>query len=203
MSSNLVRLSGLVAILGGVLGIVLTPILAYLWATYSDVYGYFGRAYFLVFLGCIAGVVGLYARRRGNSGLQGTEELEMERLVLGMTFLGLAIALVGSILDYWGGASGEDFTQVQITGFGLEMTGILLVLLGSLLLGLTYRRTNVLPRVVRWLLIAAGPGGLLLSFLHLPSGAMLLFCCAWVVLGYLLLTERIVPARPFARQTTI
>src|SRR5215207_6779192 len=119
---------------GGVLSIVLTPILTYVWATYSDVYGYFGRAYFLVFLGCLVGLAGLYARRRANSGLQGTEELEMERLVLGMTFVGLAIALVGSILDYWGGGSGEGFTQVQITGFGLEMTGIPLVLLASLLL---------------------------------------------------------------------
>ena len=45
MSPNLVRWSGLEAMLGGVLGIFLTPILYYLWATYSDLYGYFGRAY--------------------------------------------------------------------------------------------------------------------------------------------------------------
>jgi uncharacterized membrane protein len=199
VSSGLIRWCGLAATLGGVLGIVLTPILTYLWATYSDVYGYFGRAYFLVFLGCLVGLAGLYARRRANSGLRGTEELEMERLVLGMTFVGLAIALVGSILDYWGGGSGEGFTQVQITGFGLETTGILLVLLGSLLLGLTYRRTNVLPRLVRWLLIAAGPGGLLLSFLHIPSGSMLLFCCAWVVLGYLLLMGKVSSAEQASR----
>ena len=64
MSSALVRLYGLAAILGGVLGIVLTPILTYLWATNSDVYGYFGRAYFLVFLGCLFGLAGLYALRR-------------------------------------------------------------------------------------------------------------------------------------------
>jgi hypothetical protein len=51
MSSVLVRFSGLAAILGGVLGIVLTPILTYLWAVGSDVYGYFGRAYCLVFIG--------------------------------------------------------------------------------------------------------------------------------------------------------
>jgi len=123
----------------------------------------------------------------------------MERLVLGMTFFGLAIALVGSILDYWGGSSGEDFTQAQITGFGLEMTGILLVLLGSVLLGLTYRRTQVLPGPVHWLLIAAGPGGLLLSLLHVPSGAMFLFCCAWVLLGYLLLRGKVVSAEQPSR----
>ena len=53
MSSNLIKWGGIAAILGSVLGIVLMPILSYLWATYSDLYGYFGRAYFLVFLGCL------------------------------------------------------------------------------------------------------------------------------------------------------
>ena len=52
-SANLIKLGGIAAILGGVLGIVLMPILSYLWATYSDSYGYFGRVYFLVFLGCL------------------------------------------------------------------------------------------------------------------------------------------------------
>ena len=89
MSSNLIRRSGLAAILGGVLGIVLTPILSYLWATYSDVYGYFGRAYFPVYLGCMAGLAGLYAVRRGDLGLRGTDKLDTEKLVFGMTFVGL------------------------------------------------------------------------------------------------------------------
>ena len=105
-SSNIVRWSGLAALLGGVLGIVLTPILTYLWATYSDLYGYFGRAYFFVFLGCLLGVAGLYAGE--------------ENLIIGMTLVGLATALVGSILDYWGG-SGEGFTWVQVQGFGMEI----------------------------------------------------------------------------------
>jgi len=130
-------------------------------------------------------------RRGGNRGLRGTDALEQEKLVLGMTFVGLATALVGSVLDYWGGRPGGGFTQAQITGFGLEITGILLVLLGSVLLGLAYRRTNVLPRSVCWTIFAAGPLGLLLSPIHIPSAAMLPFCCAWVVLGCLLLTGRI------------
>jgi hypothetical protein len=60
--------------------------------------------------------------RKGNLGTQATEKPSEETLIIGMTFVGLAIALVGSILDYWGGGSGEAFTQVQITGYGLEMT---------------------------------------------------------------------------------
>lgn len=190
MSSGLIRWCGLAAMLGGVLGIVLMPILSYLWATYSDLYGYFGRAYFLVFLGCLAGLAGLYALRKGNARAQGTDKPGDENLILGMTFVGLAIALVGSILDYWGGTPGEGFTQVQVTGFGFELTGLWLVLLGSVLLGLHYRRTRVVPTLITWLFIAAGPGGILLALVHVPSGAMLLFCCAWVLLGYLLLMGR-------------
>lgn len=199
VSSNLVRLSGLAAMLGGVLGIVLTPILSYLWATYSDVYGYFGRVYFPVYIGCIAGLAGLYALRRGNLGLQGTPQPDPEKGIFGMTFVGLAMGLVGDILEYWSGNPGQDFTQLQVGGFSIEVMGLLLVLLGSVLLGLTHRRTNVLPRLVSWLLIAAGPGGILFTFLHAPSGTMLLFCCAWVVLGYLMLTRKVAPAEQTSR----
>ena len=30
--------------------------------------------------------------------------------------------------------------------------------------------------------------------LHIPSGTMLLFCCTWVILGYLLLKGRVASA---------
>ncbi len=116
MSSGLIRWCGLAAMLGGLLGIALTPILTYLWATYSDVYGYFGRAYFSVYLGCIAGLAGLYGVRRGHLGSQGTDTLDTEKLVFGMTFVGLMIGLVGNVLEYWGGSPSEDFTMVQMQG---------------------------------------------------------------------------------------
>ncbi len=93
-SAGWVRLSGLVVVLGGVLGIVLTPILSYLWTTYSDAYGYYGRAYFLVFVGCLVGLAGLYARRRGSSGRS-----EAENWGFGLTFVSLSLGLVGAILD--------------------------------------------------------------------------------------------------------
>ena len=199
MSPNLVRVSGLMAMLAGVLGIVLTPILSYLWATYSDTtYLYYGRAYFLVYLGCLLGLTGLYARRRGS-------QLKGENWGFGLTFAGLWVGLVGDILAYWGGSPGKDFTQVQGTGFGIELLGLVLILIGSVVLGVTYldEQANVLPKLVAGLLIAAGPGGFLLFGLHAPSGTLLLFCCAWVVLGYLLLTGRILPAQPAMGQRTV
>jgi hypothetical protein len=200
MSPILVRFSGLAAILGGVLGIVLTPILTYLWAAYSDVYGYFGRAYFLVFLGCLSGLAGLYARRRTSIGPLTTSD-DSEGWVFVLVFVGLVLALVGDILEYWGGKPGEGFTTAQIKGFGVEIAGLVVVLFGSVAFGVIYRRANVLPRFMPWLLIAAGPVGLVLSIPHIPSGTMFLFCCAWVVLGYLLLNGKIGSAQRPVRVT--
>jgi hypothetical protein len=200
MSSNLVKLSGLAAILGGVLGIVLTPILTYLWAANSDVYGYFGRAYFLVFLGCLSGLAGLYARRRTSIGPLTTSD-DAEGWVFVLTLIGLVLSLVGDILEYWGGSPGEGFTQAQVKGFTVEILGLVLVLFGSVAFGIIYRRANVLPRFMPWLLIAAGPAGLVLSIPHIPSGTMFLFCCAWVVLGYLLLTGKVASAQQRVRVT--
>jgi hypothetical protein len=194
VSSVLVRFSGLAAILGGVLGIVLTPILTYLWATNSDVYLYFGRAYFLVYLGCLLGLTGLFVLRR-ESRLRG------ENWSFGLTFVGLAMGLIGDVLAYWGGSAGGGFTNLQGIGFDIEMLGLLLVLIGSVVLGVVYLRTNVLPKLVPWLLIIAGPGSILLSFLHAPSGTLFLFCCAWVVLGYLLLTGKVASAQQPVRVT--
>jgi hypothetical protein len=166
LSSNIVRWCGLAAMFGGVLGIVLTPILSYLWATYSEAYLYYGKVYFLIYLGCLLGLVGMFAQRRGS-------RLRGENWGLGVTFVGLSTGLVGDILPYWGGSLGQDFTQVQSTGFGIEVLGLLLVLIGSVVLGVTYLQANVRPKLVAWLLIAAGPGGLLLSGLHAPSGTLL------------------------------
>jgi hypothetical protein len=171
VSLGVIRLSGLAAMLGGVLGIVLTPILSYLWATYSDAYLYYGRAYFLVYSGCLLGLTGLYAQRRASRS-------EGETWGFGLTFVGLATGLVGDVLAYWGGSPGQDFTQVQSTGFSIELLGLLLVLIGSAVLGVVYLQANVSPKLVAWLLIAAGPGGFVLFGLHAPSGTLLLFCCA-------------------------
>lgn len=191
MSSVLVRFSGLASILGGVLGIVLTPILTYLWATNSNVYGYFGRVYFFVFIGCLLGLAGLYAQRRASMGSLTTSEPDTEKWVFVLMLVGLVLSLVGDILEYWGAKPGEGFTTTQMKGFTLEIAGLLVVLFGSVAFGVIYRRAKVLPRFMPWLLIAAGPLGLVLSIPHIPSGTMFLFCCAWVVLGYLLLTGKI------------
>jgi hypothetical protein len=145
--------------------------------------------------------MGLNAQRQGSPGQPRTEKLGIS-----ITFAGLATSLVGDILAYWGNifggelVTGGEFTAVQAGGFIIEMLGLLLLLVGTVFLGVTYLFgvtylwANVLPRLLAWLLILAGPGGVLLSALHAPSGTMLLFCSAWVALGYALWSGRSVAA---------
>ena len=49
----------LAAMLGSALGIALTPLLSYRWATCLGAYLHYGRAYFLVYTGCSMGLAGL------------------------------------------------------------------------------------------------------------------------------------------------
>ena len=119
-------------------------------------------------MGCLLGLTGMYARRSGS-------RLKGENWGFGLTLVGLSIGLVGDTLAYWGGSPGQVFTQLQGTGFSIELLGLVLILIGSVVLGVTYldEQANVVPKLVARLLIASGPGGLLLFGLHAPSGTLL------------------------------
>ncbi len=67
--------------------------------------------------------------------------------------------------------------------------GLLLLLVGSTLYGVALLVARAVPAWAGWLLVAAGPGGVLLTVLwvgHIPSGPTLPFALAWIVLGYAL-----------------
>lgn len=198
--ANVVRAGGFAAMLGGALGVALTPVLVYLWTAYSDAYLAFGKAYFPVYLGCAAGLMGLDARRKGSS-----DRPETESLGTGISLVGLAVAFVGDVLGYWGdllGAepnSGSEFTNAQAGGFVLEMLGLLVLLFGSMVLGVVYLRASIPPRWFAWLLVLSGPVGLPLSVLHAPSGTMLLLCLAWMAMGYVLWSRKPVAAGTIER----
>lgn len=204
-SSNLTRYAGLAAMAGGALGIVAAPLttsahfltgegtappwepslsgtLAPLFdfASPEAVYATYGKLYFLAFLGFLLGLAGLYAGRREVAG-------RLERWGFYLSFAGFALNLFGNVFDYWyGGGVGES--APDFLGFLLgTILGLLLLTIGSAMLGTSLLRAGISPRLGAWLLVLALPGILALSFLgfgNIPSGPALWFCFAWLALEY-------------------
>lgn len=198
--SNLARYGGLAAMLGSALGIVATPLATSAYSLTEEgttppwepalsdalgplfgfaspevVYAAYGKVYFLVFLGFFLGSIGLYARRRGYAG-------RLERWGFYLSFAGLAL----NVFDYWLGVGVEDTTP-GFLGFLLgTVLGMLLLTIGSAMLGVALLRAGTSFRLGAWLLVLAVPGFALLGFLgfgNISSGPALWFCFAWLALG--------------------
>ncbi len=191
------RWSGLAALLGGLLCLLLTPIQASIFSGADspplvlatkplldladrihgtlgpgiglDEYYFYGRMFCLVYLAAIAGLVGLH-------GLQAGRE-RRERLWFRVVLAGLVLALVGDLVAYWGGSGDISESPVQGLGFTFEMLAVLAVLIGSVFYGRVTLRANAVPKWVAWLLIIAGPAAIPVVFLvaYIPHGAVLPF----------------------------
>jgi hypothetical protein len=129
LSPNRIRWGGLAAMLGGVLGVVLSPILAHLWDTYSASYTTLGRLYLL---SLPPEVVGLYALWRWRGGGVGTQEKWGFRLSL----VGTWLAVLGVFTDYW---------VPMPPGFFLVLAGTPCLVGGFVLLGLRLRKAWAVP----------------------------------------------------------
>lgn len=217
-----VRWGGLAAMLGSALGIVVAPIITSAYSMTEEgagltppwepalsnllgpllafappetVYATYGKTYLLVFLGLLLGLAGLYGWRRGFAG-------RLERWGFGLSFVGLALNLLGNIPDYWMGEAilGE---RLHTLGFVVgTMLGLLVLIAGSTVLGIALLRASAAPRLAAWLLVLALPGIILLTligFVNLPSGPALWFCIAWLVLGHFLWSREGAPDRQTAR----
>ncbi len=206
MSSSLIRWSGLAAMLGSALGIVVAPVITSAYSLSEDssgqtppwepafsnlfdplfgfasseaVYATYGKLYFFVFLGFLLGLLGFRAQRRGSAG-------RLERWGFRVALVGVALNLFGNIPDYWFG----EGTWFEALGFFLgTFLGLLALTVGSAMLGIAWLRAGTASRLGAWVLILALPGTGLLTFLgfgNIPSGPALWFCFAWLVLGYAL-----------------
>lgn len=198
MSSGVIRWSGLAAMLGGVLGAVLTlPFaLAYdlafpgygsfpFWsgpvealypldfASRERVYYTYGRLYFLTLL---PEVLALYALRRLRGGGSGA----LERWGVRLSLVGTWLAVIGVFTDYW----------VSVPpGFLLVLVGTLPLVAGFVLLGVRLRKARAISLRVALVVVGAAVATFPVMFLlvfHLPSGPLLTFHLIWVVLGYVL-----------------
>lgn len=211
MSASVARWIGLAAILGGVLGAVLTPpfALAYTLAFegYADlpfwsrpvqilypldfsygerVYCTYGRLYFLTL---IPELLALHALRRLRGGGAGA----LERWGLRLSLAGTWLAVIGVFTDYW----------VPVPpGFLLVLVGTLPLIAGFVLLGVGLRRAGAVPPWITFFMVVAAVATIPVMFLlvfHLPSGPLLTFHVIWVVLGYVLWSDRCVVARQPSR----
>jgi hypothetical protein len=200
--SGLIRWVGLAAMVGGVLGIVLTApfALAYdlafggyrnlpFWAPPvrtlflldfalgERVYYTYGRLYFLTLL---PELLALHALR----GARADEAGRLERWAFRSLLVGAWLAVVGVFTDYW----------VPVPpGFLLVLAATPLLVAGLVSLGVGLWRVDAVPRWFSLAMVGAGIGTIpvmLFLVFHLPSGPLLTFHIASVTLGYVLWSSR-------------
>ncbi|HZI97111.1 MAG TPA: hypothetical protein VFD41_06255, partial [Actinomycetales bacterium] len=96
----------------------------------------------------------------------------------------------------------ED-TTVENIGFVVgSLLGLLLLVVGSLLLGIAWLRAAGAPRLGSWMILLALPGMAALGALgfgNLPSMPIAWFCLAWLALGRHLIGVRADPGRKISR----
>jgi hypothetical protein len=148
-------------------------------ASPEAVYATYGKLYFFGFLGFLLGLIGLRARRRDRAGW-------LERWGFGLVFVGLLLNLLGNVPDYWVGENTvfEDVGFVAGTALGL-----LILTVGSSLLGVALLQGRAGSRLGAWLLALSPAGVILPDFLgfgNIPSGPALWYGVVWVVMGYAL-----------------
>jgi hypothetical protein len=206
VSSDLIRWGGLAAMLGGVLGIVLTPpiALAYTLAFggYADlpsltpltevlfpldfasgelVYYTYGRLYFLTLLPELLALCALRGLRRGRARV-------LERWGFRLSLIGMWLAVLGVFTDYWVSVPPGFWTAIVATPF---------LAAGFVLLGVGWWRMGAVPLWITLTMVGAAVGTFPIMFFvveHWPSGPLLLFHVTWVALGYLLWSGRSVLA---------
>lgn len=200
-----VQWCGVVAMLGGLLCLLLTPIQAWVFSGEGtppfvlaakplldgadrlhgvvgprlglDAYYFYGRMFFLTYLAAIVGLVGLHSLQAPS--VRG--ERAWFRVMLG----GLGLALTGDLVAYWGGDGDISESPVQGLGFTVEMLAVLVVLISSVFYGRITLREQVIPRWAAWLFPIAGPAAILVVFLtgYVPHGAVLPLSLAMAVTG--------------------
>ena len=123
------------------------------------------------------------------------------KLAFRLAFVGLAMNLAGNVGDYWLGEKvlGQPMWGISFT-IG-TLVGTLVYMVGSVMLGRAILRTTVLPRWAGWALIVAPTLGIVLGLfvvIHLPSALVLPVGLGWIMIGYALWSGKGAPVRPTA-----
>ena len=206
------RWGGFAAILGGILGVVLTPFMASIWAYEGGTVLWEDKLVLVRIFGPVLEEAGLlsfapehivyftYGRLyflvyllilpgvvAFHAALpQSVQDHGNLRERYRLLMLGLLVAMLGDIGSYWGG-SGSEFNGIQAAGAFVELAGLVMILGGSLIYGRGLLKAEVDAKWAAWLLILSAPAGILFNFLvvfYFPNGPMFFFCLSWIVLGY-------------------
>jgi hypothetical protein len=183
-SSNLIRWSGLAAMLGGALWVVKGGLIL---AGVIDL----GELLIVAQLLFAVGLIGLHSRLAGRGGRLG-------RIGGFLAYAAAALSVVNAPYSVF---FAEDGPQ---TPFPFNVTyaiAALAIFVGLVLLGLATLRAEILPRRWRALPLAIGLLALLpvwvLAFVHLELPVVVLGL-AWMLLGYVLWSDKGAPVRPTA-----
>ncbi len=213
LSSSKIRACGLAAMIGSTVGIVFAPLyaLAYFatpegaqfakpWAqvvrplvepllTFASpeiVYLTYGKLYLVLFLGFVAGTVGLHARQRAEAMGRARR---LETWGYRLTLIATVLLILGSIGAHWLGTYWPAVMEPAYVAF--VMPGFLLLMIGAIPFGIGTLRTRVAPRLGAWLLAVGGfPGIILLNILTGNwGGGLIPLDLAWIIVGYFLWTN--------------
>ena len=167
MSSNLIRLGGLVAMVGGV-GVVVLWLVAegdWLGSPLAS------PAIHALMVSAMTAIVALHALQRQRYGLPGT-------VASSAAFVGLAMYLLGAGIAYY--ARDDFFLTFRDTTF-LVALGLLLTTLGLIALGIVTINARVLPW---WCGVALMAGNPLVGFFLAAIWLGGLLGVPWLVVGY-------------------
>lgn len=199
LSSNLIRWSGLLAVLGGVLWIITWILVAFTAADTREVFGFSERGWRTLLLNpamlfFMAGLVGFHAKQAGRSEGLGKSGYAICLLALGTM-------LLGNIIEFW---VSEPFYGTQVPGWAMMGVGLLLLPIGLLLLGIGTLKASVFSGwrravpfgfgVILALLILSGVALMLLSGSGSQVGffraVVLSIAAGWGVLGSALWSDK-------------
>jgi hypothetical protein len=206
-SPDQVRWTGLAAMIGGALGVLVSPLysLAYFassdgaadtqsaatqaWAEPArdllgpllsfaspDVVRFtYGKLFLFIWIGMLAGLIGLHTRHAGRGG-------RLERWGFRASFTGLLLLIIG--------AFGASWLMIEVFFVAFIVPGLLLFTFGVSIFGLGTWRAGVAPRTGALLLVVGGfPGTFLISEIATLGGGLVLVYLAWMVLGHAVWSE--------------
>ncbi len=194
MSPSSIRLSGLAAILGGVLCVAVRVLILLEPPPLS--YDAYNRMFAAPLLLLVVGLLGLSVRRAGGRG-------RLARTGTVAAFTGCALLIAGNVAEFWlvlvqskpnanaayrSGA--EDVWIGSEIGWILFLLGFLILSIGLVLFGVAAVRANELPRW-RALPLVVGAAGLI-AFLFGPflvavaDLLLTLMGVGWILVGYIL-----------------